>query len=272
MSDHLSAEVLTAFVDGELPPGELAAAKAHTDECLACAKLAVNEWLLKAAVAKVGQRYEAPAALRERLAGQIARGDQEKDRRNSDRSQASRRMRGAWGEYAGWTAAAVMILALGGWGIVEYRVHGEDSARAERAAMVTEACDLHIAMLAANGPPQVISSDRHTVKPWFQGKLPFSFNIPEALPAGATLDGANLAYLHNRPVAQLLFSIGRHRVSVFVEERNGAGALHQLETSHAGFQVEAFETDELEVIAVSDVDAGRLEALASSLKDAQART
>ena len=93
----------------------------------------------------------------------------------------------------------------------------------------------------------------------------------QALPAGATLDGANLAYLHNRPVAQLLFSIGRHRVSVFVEERNGAEALHQLETSHAGFQVDAFETDELEVIAVSDVDAGRLEALTSSLKDAQAR-
>jgi len=271
MSDHLSAEILAGFIDGELSPGELAAAKAHTDSCFECAKLAVNEWLLKAAVAKSGHRYETPAGFRERAAGLIEKGERERGQRSSEVSQTSRRRSWTRNAYAGWVAAAVMILAFGGWGIVEYRTHELDAVRAERAAMITEACDLHIAMLAANEPPQVVSSDRHTVKPWFQGKLPFSFNIPEALPAGTALDGANLAYLHNHPVAQLLFSIGRHHVSVFVEERNGAEASHQLETSHAGFQVDAFETDDLEVIAVSDVDAGRLEALATSLKDAQAR-
>jgi anti-sigma factor RsiW len=271
MSDHLSAEILAGFIDGELSPGELAVAKAHTDSCFECAKLAVNEWLLKAAVAKAGHRYVAPAGFRERAAGLIDKGEQERDQRSSGVSHTPPKRSGTRNAYAGWVAAAVMILALGGWGIVEYRMHGLDAVRAERAAMITEACDLHIAMLAANGPPQVVSSDRHTVKPWFQGKLPFSFNIPEALPEGATLDGANLAYLHNHPVAQLLFSIGRHHVSVFVEERNGEDSLHQLETSHAGFQVDAFETASLEVIAVSDVDAGRLDALATGLKDAQAR-
>jgi anti-sigma factor RsiW len=136
---------------------------------------------------------------------------------------------------------------------------------------VTEACDLHIAMLAANQPPQVISGDRHTVKPWFQGKLPFSFNLPETLPADTTLDGANLVYLHNHPVAQLLFSIGRHRVSVFVEEKSASGVLGALKTAHEGFNVTGFDTDDLEVIAVSDVDPARLTALSSSLQAAQAR-
>jgi len=271
MSDHLSAEILTAFVDGELSPSELAAAKAHTDSCFECAKLSVNEWLLKAAVAKAGHRYETPAGFRERAAGLIEQGEQERDQRKSEVSRTSGRKSWARNAYAGWAAAAVIILAFGGWRVVDYHMHGLDAVRAERAAMITEACDLHIAMLATNDPPQVVSSDRHTVKPWFQGKLPFSFNIPEALPTGVTLDGANLAYLHNHPVAQLLFSIGRHHVSVFLEERNDGDALHQLETSHAGFQVDAFETDNLEVVAVSDVDAARLDALATSLKDAQAQ-
>jgi anti-sigma factor RsiW len=123
-------------------------------------------------------------------------------------------------------------------------------------------------MLAANQPPQVISSDRHTVKPWFQGKLPFSFNLPETLPADTTLDGANLAYLHNHPVAQLLFSVGRHRVSIFVEEKSG-GAMGPLRTAHDGFNVSGFETGDLEVLAVSDVDPTRLAALVSSLQAVQ---
>ena len=92
-------------------------------------------------------------------------------------------------------------------------------AAVEHAALMTEVSDQHIATLAANLPPQVLSSDRHTVKPWFQGKIPFSFNLPEGLPADTKLEGANLVYLHNRPVAQLLYDIGRHRVSVFVQQR-----------------------------------------------------
>jgi anti-sigma factor RsiW len=156
---------------------------------------------------------------------------------------------------------------LGWFGVVEYRAH--NSLSSERAALATEACDLHIATLAANQPPQIVSSDRHTVKPWFQGKLPFSFNLPETLPADTTLDGANLAYLHDHPVAQLLFSIGRHRVSVFAAEKNGGGALGPWKTTHDGFQVAGFETDDLEVIAVSDVDPARMATLINALQAAQ---
>jgi anti-sigma factor RsiW len=84
----------------------------------------------------------------------------------------------------------------------------------------------------------VLSSDRHTVKPWFQGKLPFSFNLPEGLPSDTTLDGANLTYLHNRPVAQLLYSIGRHRVSVFVQQSTGGAIPTGLSAEHADFMLQ----------------------------------
>ena len=100
----------------------------------------------------------------------------------------------------------------------------------------------------------MLSSDNHTVKPWFQGKLPFAFNLPESLPAGMVLDGANLTYLHNQPAAQLLFSIGRHRVSVFVMEKTGNAVSGDLPPEHSGFHVMSFASGELEGIAISDVN------------------
>jgi anti-sigma factor RsiW len=144
-------------------------------------------------------------------------------------------------------------------------------AAAEQAALVTEVFDQHVAMLAGNLPPQVVSTDRHTVKPWFQGKIPFSFNLPANLPGDTTLDGANLTYLHNQPVAQLLYSIGKHRVSVFVQQKHGASGGNDLVTEHSGFHVADFSTGDLDGIAVSDVDPVRLNELVSLLKQAQSR-
>ena len=265
MTDHLTPAQLSALADSELAGDELNAVKQHIDTCLACAKSAVDEWLLKSAVAKAGRRYEVPAGFGEQMARLVSKQPPLQARRLDDEPAIVRRA-GGLGANAGWAAAAVLLLVLGSWGVVQYRAH--NALNSERTALVTEACDLHIAMLAASQPPQVISSDRHTVKPWFQGKLPFSFNLPEMLPADTTLDGANLAYLHNHPVAQLLFSIGRHRASVFVEEKDG-GTIGSLKTAHDGFNVAAFDTDDLEVVAVSDVDPARLAALANSLQAVQ---
>jgi anti-sigma factor RsiW len=271
MTDHLSPALLSALADGELSAEELATAKKHMDTCLLCASGAIDEWLLKSAVAKSGRRYEVPVEFHDRMAKLISQQSSLEEKRSSGAIPSSALGRRPWVAFSGWATAAVLLLALTSGAIVQFRNHQSGAVLTERAALVTEACDLHIATLAAAQQPQVVSSDRHTVKPWFQGKLPFSFNLPETLPDGATLDGANLTYLHNQPVAQLLFSIGRHRASVFVAERNGSNALADLQTAHSGFQLTSFTTDELAVIAVSDVDPGRLAALASSLKAAQIR-
>ena len=144
-------------------------------------------------------------------------------------------------------------------------------AAVEHAALMTEVSDQHIATLAANLPPQVLSSDRHTVKPWFQGKIPFSFKPSgEVLPATDTkLEGANLVYLHNRPVAQLLYDIGRHRVSVFVQQRTAGAESSALTSERGGFQMASFSTNALDVVAISDVDPAKLMGLIALIKRAQ---
>jgi anti-sigma factor RsiW len=166
----------------------------------------------------------------------------------------------------GWVAAVALVLAC-----VSLFMIGRNPRRtsAEFAGLVTEVCDQHIATLAANSPPEVISSDRHTVKPWFQGKIPFSFNLPQSLPADTTLDGANLTYLRSQPTAQLLYSIGKHRVSVFVQQRNSAVAASDLSADYSGFHVTGFRTNDLEVVAISDVDPARLSDLVSRIEQAQ---
>src|SRR6202041_3597050 len=136
--------------------------------------------------------------------------------------------------------------------------------------LAAELLDQHLAVLSSGASPEVISSDRHTVKPWFQGKLPFSFNLPENLPSDTKLDGANLTYLHNQPVAQLLYHIGRHRVSVFLMQRKSGEAVSESQSGHSGFKVGNDGVGDLDLVAVSDVDPARLLELVGIIKGVQA--
>jgi anti-sigma factor RsiW len=269
MTTHLPATVLNALIDGELSVEQSAAAKEHLDQCPSCTSNALSQALLKSATAKAGQRYAMPPQLQERLRrvassqernGTIARHE------NVSSTWSMRRIASLA------LPIAAMLLVLASVSLLLQRSSRKaERASMEQAALVTEVSDLHIAMLAANQPPAVISSDRHTVKPWFQGKLPFSFNLPDNLPADTRLDGANLTYLHNRAVAQLLYSIGRHRVSVFLQERSSAAAQNPPQAEYAGFHVTGFATSDLEVTAISDVDPARLSGLVRAIQQAQTK-
>jgi anti-sigma factor RsiW len=242
MNEHLSPSVLNALADGELSTKELADVNQHLAGCPSCTASALYQSLLKSATAKAGMRYTPPPQLQRRLTRQ-----------------------GSGFLSPGWIAAAAILLVSASLMVVQHITRRAEVA----SALVTEVFDQHLGTIAGNLPPQVLSSDRHTVKPWFQGRLPFSFNLPESLPRDTTLDGANLTYLHNQPVAQLLYSIGKHRVSVFVRQRQNEGGGHEVSATHSGFQVFDFDTRDLEVTAVSDVDAARLAELVSAIRGAQ---
>ena len=262
MSDHLSLAVLNAVVDGELSEDQLAIANQHLAGCPHCTSNALAQSLLKSATARAGRRYTPPPDLRERFA---LLASQEVSHRQASPSQ--RALLPAGYSFFGWAAAVALVLICLGLFLVQ---RGARRASAEYAGLVTEVCDQHIATLAENSPPEVISSDRHTVKPWFQGKIPFSFNLPQNLPGDTSLDGANLTYLHNQPTAQLLYSIDRHRVSVFVQQGDGANATRDSWTDHSGFHVTGFRTRDLAVVAVSDVEPARLTDLVGRIEQAQA--
>jgi anti-sigma factor RsiW len=257
MNGHLTSAMLSALADGELSRQELAQANEHLAGCLSCTAHALHLSLLKSATAKAGQRYAPPAGFEERVM-----------RPAVEKKAPAVRSSGRFG-MVGWAAAAVLLLVFATTMLVQREGRRADVASVQDAALVTEVFDQHVATLAGSAPPQVLSSDRHTVKPWFQGKIPFSFNLPEGLPEDVKLDGANLTYLNDQPVAQLLYSIGRHRVSVFVSQKASAHGVPSFGADHAGFHVMVVSTGELEMAAVSDVDPARLAELVNLIRRAQ---
>ena len=257
MSEHLEPSILGALVDGELSPDQLRAVNEHLAGCAECTAGALSASMLKQATAQAGQRYAPSPDFLKRLAREDRR------RRNRLMVMPSRRVVVEWAVAAGLVLASVVY--IGTRQITRHRM----SASYAHSALVSEAVDQHIAALASAGPLDVLSSDKHTVKPWFQGKLPFSFNLPDDLPPDTVLDGANLTYVENRPTAQLLYRIHKHRVSVFVFSAEAAGRSPQFESNRSGFHVESVSAAGLDVVAVSDVNPAELSALTSVFQQAQ---
>ena len=158
--------------------------------------------------------------------------------------------------------AAAMLLAVSfiGW----RQLH-------ETNTLAAELLDQHLSTLSSAATPQVISTDRHTVKPWFQGRLPFSFNLPDAqaLPPDTILKGADLTYLKGQPAALLLFTIHKHEVSVFLTQRFGGPSLTAVPSTLSGFTIHSATTHDLRIVAVSDVSPADLDALVATLVQAQ---
>jgi len=192
---------LDRYVDDELSAGELTEFQEHLAGCAACAAGALSRLQLKRMTQAAGQRFRPPVDLRKKIEKSI-----------SERSGPSWFRR--WVPALAVAAAAVLMMVSAAiW--LRY-------ARGEQT--VGELADLHVATLASTNPVDVVSTDRHTVKPWFQGKLPFTFNLPELQDSPFKLIGGSVAYFQQSPGAHLLFELRKHRISVFIfQNRGGAG-------------------------------------------------
>jgi anti-sigma factor RsiW len=246
---HLGAEQLSVFIDGELPSGESQAIEQHLVDCHPCTLRVLSATRLKAATARAAQRFPAPPEALARLAAQL-------------RPQQPRKTAHIYSfRSVAWAALAASLLLAAS--LFVWR-----QAR-QANALSAELLDQHLVTLSSGAAPQVISTDRHTVKPWFQGKLPFSFNLPEVLSAETTLKGGNLAYLDGQPAALLLFTIHKHEVSVFLIQRSAGPTATVLPRIRSGFTIHSASTQDLCIFAVSDVNPADLDLLVSALKDAQ---
>ena len=260
---HLDSEQLTAFVDGELSSSEVHGMQQHLADCHLCALRALFATQLKAATASAGQRFAAPPEALARLTAQLRSQESKLDSQEPKlRSQEPKSTARLYPFRAiAWTALAaslVLVVSLIGW-----------RQTRQANALSAELLDQHLAALSSGASPEVISTDRHTVKPWFQGKLPFSFNLPDALPADTTLKGANFTYLNGQPAALLLFTIHKHEVSVFLTQRSGTAIATTPSGIRSGFNIHYASTRDLRIVAVSDVNPGDLERLLSALVQAQ---
>jgi anti-sigma factor RsiW len=262
---HLDPDTLSAFIDGELAISDQRGIEQHLAACHACTLRVLSATQLKAATARAGHRFAPPPEALARLTAQLQSKPQQQTQPHRPKNARiySIRPLGSMRPLV-WSALAAAILltvSLLGW----RQLH-------QANALAAELLDQHLATLSSAATPQVVSTDRHTVKPWFQGRLPFSFNLPDAttLPPDTTLKGADLAYLDGQPAALLLFTIHKHEVSVFLTQRSTSPTLVTLPSSRAGFTLHTATTLDLCIVAVSDVNPADLDNLIAALVKAQA--
>jgi anti-sigma factor RsiW len=127
--------------------------------------------------------------------------------------------------------------------------------------------DLHVATLASDNPVDVVSTDRHTVKPWFQGKLPFTFNLPELQSSPFKLLGGRVAYFQHNPGAQLLFEVRSHKLSVFVFQ-DRPGATPPRTAREMAFNSETWSAGGLRYVVIGDAGPADIHQLSELLRAA----
>ena len=239
---------LDAYVDGELDSNEARTMASHLRGCAQCANAVLERVQLKRSVQIAGKRYAPSAELRNRISRSVA-------------TKPARKT--AWLWILAVPALSVIILSVG---LNFYVRHGNE----RRQIVYSELADLHVAALASAAPVDVVSTDRHTVKPWFQGKIPFTFNLPELQGTEFTLLGGRVTYLAQTPGAHLIYQVRKHEISVFIFQDRGdetgrlpSGAVHTL-----SFNAENWSANGLRYFVVGDVGAADIQALSKLLRDA----
>jgi len=213
-------EQLDTYVDGELSADQMKALDVHIRSCTLCAAEVLNRVQMKRALQSAGTRYRPSPEFREQVRHAVG----------------SRPPHPS--VFRIWLTSAVVIAVLLVAGLLAAFVGRHDLRRDQALAELT---DLHIATLASTIPVDVVSSDRHTVKPWFQGKIPFTFNLPELQNSDFALVGGRVAYLHQAPGAELVYQVRKHYITVFIfQEDSVNGSLRSLSgrRKHASFNLE----------------------------------
>ena len=221
---------------------------AHVRSCPSCSADALMRVQMKRAIQAAGTRYTPSAEFRRRLQQKIAA----KPRRSFG---------------LGWTfaAAAAAIIVIGTLTTVYL------GTRSGKDRVFSEIADLHVATLASSSPVDVISTDRHTVKPWFQGKIPFAFNLPELENSEFTLRGGRMTYLDQTAGAHLIYDVRKHHISVFVfQERALPARLDEnlVSPKKQPFNLETWSQGGLRYFVIGDASAADIDGLAKLLKQA----
>ncbi len=236
MTSHAQHNLLHAYIDNELDLMRSMELEDHLAECADCAQQVASFRALRAAVAVPELRYAASDDFRQRLMQQLQRADRPRVREQKMRSLP-------WWNWA--AAAACLLIAIGG--LLLYSGTRNDQTVARE--LVAD----HVRSLMASHLTDVLTSDQHTVKPWFTGKLDFSPRVRDLSADGFELIGGRLDYADGHSVAAIVYQRRKHLINLFTwPTKSGDESPHA--TAQQGFTLIEWRQDGMYYCAVSDLN------------------
>jgi anti-sigma factor RsiW len=241
--------LLHAFADGELDFTKSLEMESHLRECQACALVQEEIRGLGLLMKDASLRLSPSASFEKRLRSAVRREGQEKPATQS------------WWRWS-MAAASLAVVALAVWAaVVIVNRPSSDTLVAQ------EVVASHVRSLMPQHLMDVTSSDQHTVKPWFDGKLDFSPPVKDLSQQGFELKGGRLDYIENRPVAALIYQRRQHLINVFVwPARSGSTSATQASVSQ-GYNLIRWNNAGMQWWAISDLNLAELQDFVQRLQN-----
>jgi anti-sigma factor RsiW len=252
--------LIDSYLDGELDLVRTLDLECHVDGCANCAPVRRSAMELRAAIRQELPYFRAPRSLQQRVRA-IAQ----------QPAKAAPRVTVLSWRWIG-AAAAVLLVLLGA-----ARLRENLLGPSQEDLVAQQIVAGHIRSLMANHLADVASTDQHTVKPWFDGKLDFAPPVTDLAQAGFPLTGGRLDYVDGRPVAALVYQRRLHYINLFVWPSTGKSAPASSEKAsepasqaraqtREGYNMLHWSRGGMTYWAVSDVAADDLQSFASLLQ------
>jgi anti-sigma factor RsiW len=238
---------LQAHVDSELDVATSVDLTGHIKTCATCAAEQKSMNALKSALRQPPLRYEAPDSFHQEVRRMV----------RTPRKETYSRL---FQSLLFWKS-----LAFGSMAVALFAMMFRPAGISEQDELLNTAVASHVRSLMAEHLTDVASSDQHTVKPWFNGKIDFAPNVTDFAPQGFPLVGGRLDYLKGRPVAALVYRHNKHFINVFVWPESANSAKRSLE-NRRGYSVINRAMDGLHYCFVSDLNAKELVELANLIE------
>ncbi len=234
-------DALGARLDGEITPEEAREIDRHLEGCPSCAREYATLTETHRLLTENLMRYDAPDVLKARIRGAIA---------GAASPRVAVRTTPPW-----WRQlAAGILIAIASSGVTLMAVNR--SGRGDAAA--DELLASHVRSLMPGHLTDVVSTEHHTVKPWFNGRVDVSPAVPNLDGAGFPLVGGRADYVRGRVVPVVVYARRQHMINVYAWPSPSQGASPLNDLSRNGYHFVTWRSGGIEYWAVSDLNAGEL--------------